>query len=86
MIPLQFLLAAAISWIVCYILTVTGQITDDPTHPQYMARADARINAIYTASWINPIYPGICNDKMFVFIFLGFVLYFVSLINMVHHS
>ena len=55
---LQYLLAAAVSWAVCGILTAAGVFSDDPSDPSYRARTDARAAVIQTADWVTLSYPG----------------------------
>ncbi|XP_068738178.1 solute carrier family 23 member 2-like [Montipora capricornis] len=52
------ILAIAVSWIICAIITVAGGFPSDPSNPQYLARTDARINVVKEAKWFRLPYPG----------------------------
>ncbi|KAI0234530.1 Solute carrier family 23 member 2 [Lamellibrachia satsuma] len=51
-------LATAISWLVCYILTVTDVFPDDPNSSSYKTRTDVKLDAIYNSRWLFIPYPG----------------------------
>ena len=55
---LQILLGIVFSWIISAIITAAGGFTDDPKHPQYLARTDARIYVLEEAKWFRFPYPG----------------------------
>ncbi|KAL9967146.1 hypothetical protein ACROYT_G025319 [Oculina patagonica] len=52
------ILAIAVSWIICAIITSAGGFPSDPSIPQYMARTDARIDVLQRAKWFRFPYPG----------------------------
>lgn len=51
------LLAVAISWILCWILTLCDVFPNDPNSKGYYARTDARMKSLDTAPWIYFPYP-----------------------------
>ncbi|XP_064614591.1 solute carrier family 23 member 1-like [Liolophura sinensis] len=52
------LLGMCLSWLVCYILTVSGALTSDPKGWGYQARTDSRIVVLNNAPWFRFPYPG----------------------------
>jgi len=52
------ILAIAVSWIICAVITAAGGFPSDPSVPQYMARADARTDVVKEAKWFRVPYPG----------------------------
>ncbi|KAK3753040.1 hypothetical protein QZH41_008770 [Actinostola sp. cb2023] len=52
------ILAIIISWLVCAIITAAGGFPDDPKHPNYLARTDARTIVLREAKWFRFPYPG----------------------------
>ncbi|XP_027050018.1 solute carrier family 23 member 2-like [Pocillopora damicornis] len=52
------ILAIALSWIICAIITAAGGFPSDPKIPQYMARTDARSAVLKEAKWFRFPYPG----------------------------
>ncbi|KAK7110636.1 solute carrier family 23 member 1-like [Littorina saxatilis] len=52
------LLAMALSWLLCLVLTLTNALPDDPDHWAYNARTDTRSAAITNAPWFRVPYPG----------------------------
>lgn len=52
------ILAIAVSWMICAIITAAGKFPSDPRIPQYMARTDARIQVLKEAKWFRFPYPG----------------------------
>ncbi|XP_027037954.1 solute carrier family 23 member 2-like [Pocillopora damicornis] len=52
------ILAIAVSWIICAIITASGGFPSDPSVPQYMARTDARTVVLREAKWFRFPYPG----------------------------
>ncbi|KAJ7386680.1 hypothetical protein OS493_006688 [Desmophyllum pertusum] len=52
------ILAIAVSWIICAIITAAGGFPSDPSIPQYMARTDARIAVLKEVKWFRFPYPG----------------------------
>ncbi|XP_064643985.1 solute carrier family 23 member 1-like [Lineus longissimus] len=55
---LPVILAIAISWSVCAILTVCNVFTNDPDDQGYKARVDANIDVLYSTKWLFFPYPG----------------------------
>ncbi|KAK2172431.1 hypothetical protein NP493_959g00057 [Ridgeia piscesae] len=51
-------LAMALSWLLCYILTVTDVFPNDPKSSSYMSRTDAKLDIIYKSRWLYIPYPG----------------------------
>ncbi|XP_053407912.1 solute carrier family 23 member 2-like [Mercenaria mercenaria] len=51
------LLSVGVSWLICYILTVTEVFPNNPEKPSYMARTDARVEVLKTAPWFYWPYP-----------------------------
>ncbi|XP_048580199.1 solute carrier family 23 member 1 isoform X2 [Nematostella vectensis] len=47
------ILAIAVSWIICAIITVAGGFPDDPSNPGYKARTDARTIVLSQAEWFR---------------------------------
>ena len=54
----KIILAIAVSWMICAIITVAGGFPSDPNNPQYKARTDARIAVLNEAKWCRFPYPG----------------------------
>ncbi|XP_078378704.1 solute carrier family 23 member 2-like [Oculina patagonica] len=52
------ILAIAVSWIICAIITAAGGFPSDASIPQYMARTDARTAVLREAKWFRLPYPG----------------------------
>ena len=55
---MQIILAIAVSWMICAIITAAGGFPSDPNNPQYKARTDARIAVLKEAKWFRIPYPG----------------------------
>jgi len=53
----QIIIAIALSWLVCYILTLTDAVPDDPNHWAYKSRTDIRREALEKAAWFQVPYP-----------------------------
>ncbi|XP_053407071.1 solute carrier family 23 member 2-like isoform X2 [Mercenaria mercenaria] len=51
------ILGVCISWLFCYILTVTDVFPNNSTLPSYMARTDSRLDVIEKAPWFYWPYP-----------------------------
>lgn len=69
----KVILAIAVSWIICAIITAAGGFPDDSKIPQYKARTDARIAVLKEAKWFRFPYPGqkeIENHQIYRFCFL----------------
>ncbi|XP_071334876.1 solute carrier family 23 member 1-like [Trachinotus anak] len=55
---MPILLGIAVSWLICYLLTICDVLPSDPAQYGYLARTDVMGNAINNASWFNLPYPG----------------------------
>lgn len=58
----QVLLALCISWLLCFVLTVTSTFPSAPTAYGYLARTDTKGSVLSQAPWFRFPYPG--NEKM----------------------
>ena len=56
------LLALCISWLLCFVLTVTNTFPSAPTAYGYLARTDTKGHVLSQAPWFRFPYPG--NEKM----------------------
>ena len=54
----QVLLGITVSWLICYILTVSDVLPSAPSTYGHLARTDIKGDAIGQASWIMFPYPG----------------------------
>ncbi|XP_070370209.1 solute carrier family 23 member 1-like isoform X5 [Equus asinus] len=54
----QVLLSLCISWLLCFVLTVTNALPKDPTAYGYQARTDTKANVLSQAPWFRFPYPG----------------------------
>ncbi|XP_067998811.1 solute carrier family 23 member 1-like [Melanerpes formicivorus] len=52
------LLGLSLSWLLCYLLTVTDVLPADPTAYGHLARTDTRGNVLSQAPWFRLPYPG----------------------------
>ncbi|XP_044636083.1 solute carrier family 23 member 1-like isoform X2 [Equus asinus] len=52
------LLALCISWLLCFVLTVTNALPKDPTAYGYQARTNTEANVLSQAPWFRFPYPG----------------------------
>ncbi|XP_045711557.1 solute carrier family 23 member 1-like isoform X2 [Phyllostomus hastatus] len=52
------LLALCISWLLCFVLTVTNALPSAPTASGYLARTDAKGSVLSQAPWFRFPYPG----------------------------
>ncbi|XP_064648212.1 solute carrier family 23 member 1-like isoform X3 [Lineus longissimus] len=52
------ILSIALSWVVCYIFTVTNVFPNDPKAHGYKARTDIRTSVLQEAAWFRFPYPG----------------------------
>ncbi|XP_063962326.1 solute carrier family 23 member 1-like [Lytechinus pictus] len=50
--------ATTLGWILCYILTVTDAIPNDPNSPSFLARTDAYGDGVARTQWFYFPYPG----------------------------
>ncbi|XP_054900275.1 solute carrier family 23 member 2-like isoform X2 [Poeciliopsis prolifica] len=55
---MPILLGIAISWLVCYLLTIFDVLPSDSAHYGYLARTDVKGNVVSKASWFTLPYPG----------------------------
>ncbi|XP_028253243.1 solute carrier family 23 member 1-like [Parambassis ranga] len=55
---MPILLGIAISWLVCYLLTIYDVLPSDPALYGHLARTDVKGNVVSEASWIRFPYPG----------------------------
>lgn len=54
----QVLLGLSLSWLLCYVLTVTDVLPTDPTAYGHLARTDTRGDVLSQAPWFRLPYPG----------------------------
>lgn len=54
----QPLLSVALTWILCYIFTVTDYFPNDSDSKSYAARTDKNTDVIDKADWLYIPYPG----------------------------
>ena len=52
------LLGLSLSWLLCYVLTVTDVLPVDPTAYGHLARTDTRGDVLSQAPWFQLPYPG----------------------------
>ena len=66
----QVLLSIAVMWLLCYILTVTDALPEEPHKWGHVARTDTQGDAIDRAPWFRFPYPGmnskLCRSKQFM--------------------
>lgn len=55
--PLQIILAILVSWLLCFIFTVTDVFPPDSTKYGFYARTDARQGVLLVAPWFKVPYP-----------------------------
>ncbi|XP_047430261.1 solute carrier family 23 member 1-like isoform X3 [Mugil cephalus] len=55
---MPILLGIAVSWLVCYLLTICDALPADSTRYGYLARTDVKGNVVGKASWFTIPYPG----------------------------
>lgn len=55
---LQVLLALCLSWLLCFILTVTHTLPSDPSAYGFQARTDTKGDVLNQAPWFRFPYPG----------------------------
>lgn len=55
--PLQIILAILVSWLLCFIFTVTDVFPSNSTDYGYYARTDARKGVLLVAPWFKVPYP-----------------------------
>ncbi|XP_060073895.1 solute carrier family 23 member 1-like [Ylistrum balloti] len=67
------------TWALCWVLTLSGALPDDPSDPAYRARTDTRGNIISLSPWFYFPYPGQFGPIRFnTAIFLGFISSYLS--------
>ncbi|XP_047618947.1 solute carrier family 23 member 1-like isoform X2 [Phacochoerus africanus] len=54
----QVLLALCLSWLLCFVLTITNALPSAPTAYGYLARTDTKGNVLSQAPWFRVPYPG----------------------------
>ena len=54
----QVLLALCISWLLCFVLTVTNALPSAPAAYGYLARTDTKGDVLSQAPWFHFPYPG----------------------------
>lgn len=62
----QVLLALCLSWLLCFVLTVTNALPSAPTAYGYLARTDTKGNVLSQAPWFRVPYPG--KEKTGIFL------------------
>ncbi|XP_029281726.1 solute carrier family 23 member 1-like [Cottoperca gobio] len=55
---MPILLGIAVSWLVCYLLTIYDVLPSDPSHYGHLARTDVKGDVMNEASWFRFPYPG----------------------------
>uniref|UniRef100_A0A3Q4AMP1 Solute carrier family 23 member 1 n=1 Tax=Mola mola TaxID=94237 RepID=A0A3Q4AMP1_MOLML len=55
---MPILLGILVSWLVCYLLTITDVLPSNPAQYGYLARTDVKGNLVNDASWFTFPYPG----------------------------
>ncbi|KAK2856462.1 hypothetical protein Q5P01_005197 [Channa striata] len=55
---MPILLGIAVSWLVCYLLTICDVLPSDPAQYGHLARTDVKGNVVNEASWFTFPYPG----------------------------
>ncbi|XP_060079464.1 solute carrier family 23 member 2-like [Ylistrum balloti] len=71
----SILIGICVGWCVSAIMTMTGALTDNPDHYQYMARVDARAGIIENATWFKMPYPNQFGPPSFnAGIFIAFLI------------
>ncbi|KAI3364423.1 hypothetical protein L3Q82_011215, partial [Scortum barcoo] len=55
---MPILLGIAISWLVCYLLTIYDVLPSNPAQYGHLARTDVKGNVVNEASWFTLSYPG----------------------------
>ena len=57
------MLAIAVSWLVCYILTQSGVFPEQEDQWGWHARTDTKLHVLTEAKWFRIPYPGIIFVK-----------------------
>ncbi|XP_056261368.1 solute carrier family 23 member 1-like [Seriola aureovittata] len=55
---MPILLGVAVSWLICYLLTISDVLPSDPAQYGHLGRTDVMGNAVTDASWFTLPYPG----------------------------
>ncbi|XP_028998042.1 solute carrier family 23 member 1-like [Betta splendens] len=55
---MPILLGIAVSWLLCYLLTIYDVLPGDPSRYGYLARTDVKGSVVSEASWFTLPYPG----------------------------
>ncbi|XP_037305766.2 solute carrier family 23 member 1-like isoform X1 [Pungitius pungitius] len=55
---MPILLGIAVSWFVCYLLTISDVLPSDPAQYGHLGRTDVKGNVVNQASWFTLPYPG----------------------------
>ncbi|KAI8774999.1 solute carrier family 23 member 1 [Biomphalaria glabrata] len=72
---IPILLAVVIMWIASWILTLCNVFTDDRNSTAYKARADAKLDIIYSSNWLQLTYPGQFGaPKIHIALTIGFIV------------
>ncbi|EDO33581.1 predicted protein [Nematostella vectensis] len=58
----RIILAILVSWVICAIITAAGGFPDDPKHPNFFARTDARTIVLQESNWFRFPYPEITGS------------------------
>uniref|UniRef100_A0A3Q2PWP2 Solute carrier family 23 member 1-like n=1 Tax=Fundulus heteroclitus TaxID=8078 RepID=A0A3Q2PWP2_FUNHE len=70
---MPILLGIAVSWLVCYLLTIFDVLPSDPTRYGHLARTDVKGNVVSQASWFTLPYPGPSSQPAVVGILAGII-------------
>ncbi|XP_033758568.1 solute carrier family 23 member 2-like isoform X1 [Pecten maximus] len=69
------LIAMAVGWAMCAILTEAGAFSMDRDHKDFYSRTDARTDIIHKSSWFNMPYPGQFGPMRFdISVFVSFMV------------
>ncbi|XP_033758171.1 solute carrier family 23 member 2-like [Pecten maximus] len=69
------LIAMAVGWAMCAILTEVGAFSMDRDHKDFYSRTDARTDIIHKSSWFNMPYPGQFGPMRFdISVFVSFMV------------
>ena len=73
---LQVILAVIITWVICFVLTITNILPNDRGKWGYEARTDLRQNAIFSSPWFRLPYPGIYGNNVHFYRLICIILIF----------
>ncbi|KAM8832609.1 solute carrier family 23 member 1-like isoform 2-T2 [Spinachia spinachia] len=62
---MPILLGIAVSWLVCYLLTISDVLPSDPAQYGYLARTDVKGDVVDRASWFTLPYPAVSLAGVF---------------------